>query len=311
METNTSRSRSMSLPIIWGALELSDEGILKLCSQTSFVDSELLKAHETAVIKILAVQKQQLEKGYTHCITYQRECAKKELDGESPDVASDPSKTNGTHSTVVHMPVNGHSKNSPDDDVFPLSDKLMDTTDSKKKDRHPVYQCLRGNLLTIATFAGVLLGIGLGLGLRGAKVWTKREVMYVNFFGELFLNMLKCLILPLIVSSLTSALGMLDARLTGKIGSRAVAYYMITTVMAIILGIILVLSIKPGVGGSIEVSDGDKPSSRPTLPEDTIMDLFRNMFLPILSKLVSNSIQAVLKKPKDFNETGNDTGETF
>ncbi|GIY56347.1 hypothetical protein CDAR_288781 [Caerostris darwini] len=65
----------------------------------------------------------------------------------------------------------------------------------------------------------------------------------------------------------------------GKIGSRAVAYYMITTVMAIILGIILVLSIKPGVGGSIEVSDGDKPSSRPTLPEDTIMDLFRSLII--------------------------------
>ncbi|GIY56343.1 hypothetical protein CDAR_288761 [Caerostris darwini] len=84
METNTSRSRSMSLPIIWGDLELSDEGILKLCSQTSFVDSELLKAHETAVIKILAVQKQQLEKGYTHCITYQRNVLRRSWMGNLP-----------------------------------------------------------------------------------------------------------------------------------------------------------------------------------------------------------------------------------
>ncbi|GIY56345.1 hypothetical protein CDAR_288771 [Caerostris darwini] len=69
----------------------------------------------------------------------------------------------------------------------------------KKKDRHPVYQCLRGGTCSPSPPSRASCWDRAGLGAEGAKVWTKREVMYVNFFGELFLNMLKCLILPLIV----------------------------------------------------------------------------------------------------------------
>ena len=70
--------------------------------------------------------------------------------------------------------------------------------------------------------------------------------MYVRYIGELFLRMLKALILPLIIPSLISAIGSLDMSLSGKVGGRAVGYYMATTVLAVILGIILVNAIHPG-----------------------------------------------------------------
>ena len=70
--------------------------------------------------------------------------------------------------------------------------------------------------------------------------------MYVAYIGKLFLRMLKALILPLIIPSLIAAIGQLDMSLSGKIGGRAIAYYMSTTVLAVILGIILVTSIQPG-----------------------------------------------------------------
>ena len=79
-----------------------------------------------------------------------------------------------------------------------------------------------------------------------SDLWTDREVMYVAYIGKLFLRMLKALILPLIIPSLIAAIGQLDMTLSGKIGGRAVAYYMSTTVLAVILGIILVTSIQPG-----------------------------------------------------------------
>ena len=44
-----------------------------------------------------------------------------------------------------------------------------------------------------------------------------REVMYVSYIGELFLRMLKALILPLIVPSLITAVGSLDMSLSGKV----------------------------------------------------------------------------------------------
>ena len=46
--------------------------------------------------------------------------------------------------------------------------------------------------------------------------WTEREVMYVSYVGEIFLRMLKALILPLIVPSLITAVGSLDLSLSGR-----------------------------------------------------------------------------------------------
>ena len=80
--------------------------------------------------------------------------------------------------------------------------------------------------------------------------------MYVAYVGKLFLRMLKALILPLIIPSLVAAVGSLDMSISGKVGGRAVAYYMSTTVLAVILGIILVSSIHPGQPGN----DGDEPA---------------------------------------------------
>ena len=77
--------------------------------------------------------------------------------------------------------------------------------------------CLRTNFLTIGTMAGVIGGVIFGLILRNCKeTWSEREVMYVSYIGEIFLRMLKALILPLIVPSLITAVGSLDLSLSGE-----------------------------------------------------------------------------------------------
>ncbi|CAG0924680.1 unnamed protein product, partial [Notodromas monacha] len=139
---------------------------------------------------------------------------------------------------------------------------------------------LRKNALTLATVSGVLGGVAFGFMLRASREerWTPREAMYVSYVGELFLRMLKCLILPLIVSSLVSAVSGLDLSLSGKIGMRAVAYYMLTTVMAVILGLILVSTIHPGQGNADDIHR--EGGVRNITTADTLMDLVRNVFPP-------------------------------
>lgn len=103
--------------------------------------------------------------------------------------------------------------------------------------KEKIQSCLRHNALTMLTVAGVVGGVVLGIVLKSTREkWTEREIMYVNYVGELFLRMLKGLILPLIVSSLISAIGSLDLSLSGRIGARAITYYMTTTISAVILG---------------------------------------------------------------------------
>ncbi|KAG8234907.1 hypothetical protein J437_LFUL013384, partial [Ladona fulva] len=148
--------------------------------------------------------------------------------------------------------------------------------------RERVKTFLKDNALTFATILGVFAGVALGIILRKVRhgAWKPREVMYVQYVGELFLRMLKSLILPLIMSSLISAIGSLDLKLSGQIGIRAVTYYLVTTVMAIIQGIILVISIHPGRGDSSSIAT--QGSSRNVTTMDTLMDLVRNMFPPNL-----------------------------
>ena len=104
---------------------------------------------------------------------------------------------------------------------------------------------LRTNALTIATFLGVIAGLILGVILRSSKeeAWSKREAMYVSFVGNLFLSALKSIIIPLVIPSLIIAIGTLDISLSGKIGGRAVAYYMSTTLVCMIYVSILFILI--------------------------------------------------------------------
>lgn len=99
----------------------------------------------------------------------------------------------------------------------------------------------------------------------------KTVLMLIGFPGELFMNMLKMLILPLIVASLICALAALDAKATGRVGRRALLYYFSTTILAVILGIVLVVSIRPGKGQTSE-AEKDVADYR-TL--DAFLDLIR------------------------------------
>jgi Na+/H+-dicarboxylate symporter len=93
------------------------------------------------------------------------------------------------------------------------------------------------------------------------------------------------LILPLIVSSIISSLAQLDAQSSGRMGIRALAYYFGTTILAAIVGIVLVLTIQPGKrGGPVNIKPESKAAEGRTV--DTVLDLFRLMFNRLLSILV-------------------------
>jgi Na+/H+-dicarboxylate symporter len=81
---------------------------------------------------------------------------------------------------------------------------------------------LKENLLTVVTIIGVVGGTIFGLALKNysKEKWSQREIMYLQYPGDLFLSMLKCLIVPLIVSSITSAIGALDLTLSKRIAFR-------------------------------------------------------------------------------------------
>lgn len=153
----------------------------------------------------------------------------------------------------------------------------MKSSNRPQNRRDQIQTLVRENLLPLCTLASVLGAIILGIIIRASskEKWTQRQLMYLEFPGEMFLRCLKCLTIPLIISSLVSALGNLDLKLSGQIGKRALVYYLSTTVISISLGILLVLTLHPGSTEKERInSDAPKLSRNITTP-DTLLDLIR------------------------------------
>ncbi|KAK5888568.1 hypothetical protein CesoFtcFv8_014649 [Champsocephalus esox] len=134
--------------------------------------------------------------------------------------------------------------------------------------------CKQNGLLILSVLA-VVIGCLLGFFLRGKRL-SEQEVKYFQFPGELLMRMLKMLILPLVVSSLMSGLAALDAKCSSRLGIMTISYYLWTTFVAVVVGILMVYIIHPGGAAQKEDSDGSKKPM--TSSADALLDLIRNMF---------------------------------
>ena len=82
----------------------------------------------------------------------------------------------------------------------------------------------------------------------------------IYWIGTLFLKALKMIVLPLVVSSLLAGIiGIGDPKKLGRVGGRALGWYLTTSLLAILTGLILVNIIRPGVGAQIPMPAGGTP----------------------------------------------------
>ncbi len=92
---------------------------------------------------------------------------------------------------------------------------------------------MQKNWFEIASIAAVLLGIAFGIVLPDFHV-------YFKFLGEIFLTLLKVLILPIILVSLFLAIAKLPSLDTlRKLGTKTFIYYLSTTALAVMTGLIM------------------------------------------------------------------------
>src|SRR5690606_30053751 len=100
--------------------------------------------------------------------------------------------------------------------------------------------------LHIRIFIGMFLGIVLGL-VSIFLHWGPFISDWVKPFGTIFINLLKLIAIPLILVSLISGVSNLkDISKLSRIGGKTISFYLVTTVIAIIVGLVAVNTIKPG-----------------------------------------------------------------
>jgi len=110
-----------------------------------------------------------------------------------------------------------------------------------------------GNLMKLTTkiFLGLLAGIIVGLLFTGNPEIIKT---FIAPIGTLFLNLIRMVIVPLVFSSLiVGAASAGDAKTLGRIGGKTMVYYLLTTAVAIVIGLFLGGVLQPGAGLVIPV----------------------------------------------------------
>lgn len=120
--------------------------------------------------------------------------------------------------------------------------------------------------MLIAIVAAVLVGLwsGVDSAVLGVSLYD-----IFDFIGTLFLNALKMIIVPLVMSSIIVGMaGLGDSDNLGRLSTKTLSFYMLTSLFSIIVGLIMVNLIMPGVidgeaaGGRLNLSSPDAVSEQ-------------------------------------------------
>ncbi|CAH2991055.1 unnamed protein product [Chilo suppressalis] len=133
------------------------------------------------------------------------------------------------------------------------------------------------NIMLVITLVGVIAGIALGFGLRPYDLGPD-ALMMISYPGELFMRLLKLMILPLIIASLIAGSASLNAKMSGKIAVRTLLYFILTSMFNASLGILVATLIHPGKPDLRDSSIGVTIGRRDHSILDSLLDIGRNIF---------------------------------
>lgn len=149
----------------------------------------------------------------------------------------------------------------------------------------------KSNLLArilIGLVLGAILGIVLGFFPDSVKPFVDGS----KFFGDLFIRLLKMIVVPVILFSLIAGAASIAPSRLGKVGVKIMAYYLLTSAFAVILGLIFANILQPGAGFNVVGAEGvaGKAAAAPTMsqiflnivPTNPIDSLAKGDVLPII-----------------------------
>lgn len=144
--------------------------------------------------------------------------------------------------------------------------------------------------LTLAIFAGLVLGVICGLLMPGRFEWALPAITMIS---GIYMNALRMMIYPLVFCSLVVGIhGIGSVSATGKIGGQTILYYVGTTLFASLIGLFLPKALGLGAGVVIEMSDATVEATQFTSLLDTLQNLIPAN--PIASFAEGNMLQVLV-----------------
>ncbi len=100
--------------------------------------------------------------------------------------------------------------------------------------------------LYLQIIIGLILGLVYGI-ISAAAGWGSFTSDWIAPFGTIFINLLKLIAVPLVLSSLITGVASLsDLRKLSRIGGKTIAIYLVTTTISVTIGLVLVNTLQPG-----------------------------------------------------------------
>ncbi len=152
-----------------------------------------------------------------------------------------------------------------------------------------------GATLWKRVLVGLALGVALGLILRlalGADTATALTTTWFRPFGDAFVQLIRMLVVPLVFTTLAAGvLAMGEPAKLGGIGLRAIGAYLVTTLFAVVIGLVMGAVLRPGAGVDFTgVAPAALAGEAPTVAERLIAIIPANPF----AALASGDILAVI-----------------
>lgn len=136
-----------------------------------------------------------------------------------------------------------------------------------------------------AIFIGLLLGAVTGIifaFISPDNVARKYALLVAAPLGTLFINLLKMIVTPVIIFTLISGVASIEPSRLGKVGVKIIIFYMLTSLMAIVVGLVIGNIMQPGQGIVLaETTQTIAAKKAPTLVETFLAIVPTNPFASI------------------------------
>ena len=132
-----------------------------------------------------------------------------------------------------------------------------------------------GVKILIGLIAGIIVGaiFWAAMGAEAAGAFTAK---YIKPFGDIFVNLLKYIVVPLVLLSIMDGvISMGDIGKVGKIGWKTVAYFLVTTAIACVIGLV-VANLFKGAFPVLELAEGAAYEAKSANLMDTLVNIFPN-----------------------------------
>lgn len=108
----------------------------------------------------------------------------------------------------------------------------------------------------------VIIGLIVGMAYAWMSVtfgWNQFTLDYIQPFGDIFINLLKLIAVPLVLFSIISGVTSLgNIRKLGRMGMKTLLIYVLTTMMAVVIGLALVNVFSPGSGADSNLLEANR-----------------------------------------------------